>query len=151
MTHFDMLSWLDIYTFYFYKPLLFQIFAPWKFIKTEAFPYILPVLQSTATQITISINMFICFKYYTMWNQFFLIKIHVNSFFLLKYTLRYFYIQIWFKYETPFSFFLIEPWTTEKNIFIEKMVFFCRIYKNYWITYCTQVVLYVRLTRQHFF
>ena len=34
MTHSDTLYRLDNSTFYFYKPLLFQIFAPWKFIKT---------------------------------------------------------------------------------------------------------------------
>ena len=34
-------------------------------------------LQSTATQIIISINMFICVKYYIVWNQFF-IKIYVK-------------------------------------------------------------------------
>ena len=33
MTHSGMYR-LDISTFYFYEPLLFQIFVPWKFIKT---------------------------------------------------------------------------------------------------------------------
>ena len=34
MTHSDTLYRLDISTFYFYKPLLFQIIVLWKFIKT---------------------------------------------------------------------------------------------------------------------
>ena len=34
MTHSDVLYRLDISTFYFYKPLPFQIFVTWKFIKT---------------------------------------------------------------------------------------------------------------------
>ena len=61
---------LDISTFCFYESLLFQIFFLWKFIKTSVFPCLLSLLQSTATQITFSINIFICFKYYTVWNQF---------------------------------------------------------------------------------
>ena len=56
---------------YFHEPLLFQIFVSWKFIKTWAFSCLLSLLQLTATQITISINIFICFKYYTVRNQFF--------------------------------------------------------------------------------
>ena len=34
MAHSDMLCQLDISTFCFYESLLFQIFVPWKFIKT---------------------------------------------------------------------------------------------------------------------
>ena len=34
MTHTGMLYQLDISTFYLYKPLPFQIFVPWKFVKT---------------------------------------------------------------------------------------------------------------------
>ena len=60
---------LYIYMFYFYESLLFQISIPWKFIKTWASSCLLSLLQSTATQITISINVFICFKY-AVWNQF---------------------------------------------------------------------------------
>ena len=59
-----MLYRLDISTFYFHQPLLFQIFFPWKLKK------LLSLLQPTAKQITISINKFICFKYYIVWNQF---------------------------------------------------------------------------------
>ena len=33
MTHSGMLYLQDISTFYFYEPLLFQLFAPWKFRK----------------------------------------------------------------------------------------------------------------------
>ena len=64
MTHSDMLYRLDISPFYFYEPLLLQIFVPWKFIRTEAFPCLRSLLQSTATQIIISINIFICFIVY---------------------------------------------------------------------------------------
>ena len=39
-----------------------------------AFSCQLSLLQSTATQITISINIFIYFKYYAVWNQVFLLK-----------------------------------------------------------------------------
>ena len=34
MKHYDMLCRMDISTFYFYELLLFQIFVPWKLIKT---------------------------------------------------------------------------------------------------------------------
>ena len=75
MTHSDMFYRLDISTFYFYESLLLQIFFPWKYIKTSliktGFPCLLSLLQSTAMHITISINIFICFKYYALWNQFF--------------------------------------------------------------------------------
>ena len=69
-SHSGMLYRLKIFTFYFYEPLLFKISFPWKFIKTWAFPCLLPLLQSTDTQIIFSINTFTCFKYYTVWNQF---------------------------------------------------------------------------------
>ena len=59
MTHSGMLYRLDISTFYFYEPLLFEIFVPWKFMKTEDFPCLLKLLQLTATQITISITIFV--------------------------------------------------------------------------------------------
>ena len=54
-----MLYRLDISTFYFYEPLLFQIFVPLKFVQTWAFPCLLALLQSTAAQITISINFYL--------------------------------------------------------------------------------------------
>ena len=57
---------LDTFTFYFAEPLLLQIFFSWKFIKTQDFLCLLPLLRSTATQITISTNMFLSFKYYTV-------------------------------------------------------------------------------------
>ena len=90
MIHSGLLYRLDISTFRFYEPLLFQIFFPWKFINIYSFPCLPSLLQPTAKQITISINIFICFKYYTAWNQFF-IKIHV----------KVCYIQVWFKREIP--------------------------------------------------
>ena len=106
MIHSDMLYRLDISTFYFYAPLLFQIFVP----------CLLSLLQSTTTQIAIPVNIFICFKYYS-----------TKSVFLVKHTLRFwprfFYIQIWFKCETPLLFFLIRTMVYKKKLFIEKNSF----------------------------
>ena len=76
MTHSGMLCRLDISSFCFYEPLLFQIFVPWKFTKTEAFPCPLLLLQSTTTQITISMNIFIC---YIQFKSVFLLKYMVKS------------------------------------------------------------------------
>ena len=45
MTHSGMLYRLDISTFCFYKPSLFQIFVPWKFIQNLAFPCLLSLLS----------------------------------------------------------------------------------------------------------
>ena len=59
-----MLYQLAISTFD--EPLLFQIFVPLKFTKTLAFLCLLTLLQFTATAMTIAINIFICFKYYTV-------------------------------------------------------------------------------------
>ena len=51
-----------------------------------------------------------------------------------------FYIQIWFKCETPLLFCLIRTIVYRKILFIEKNSFFCwRLCKNYWITYCTHM------------
>ena len=86
MTHSDMLYRLDISTFYFYKQLLFQIFVLWKFIKTKAFPCLLSHLQSTATQITITINIFV--SNIIEYEISFFIKIHVKDLTMA------FYIQI---------------------------------------------------------
>ena len=47
MTHSDILYRLDISTLCFYEPLQFQIFASWKFIKTQVFPFQLSLLSST--------------------------------------------------------------------------------------------------------
>ena len=69
MTRSDMLYGLDISKFCSYELLLFQIFVPWKFVKPQAFPCLLLLLQSTATQITISTNIFICLKYYIALSQ----------------------------------------------------------------------------------
>ena len=66
--------------FYVIWAIAFQIFVPWNFITTLTFPCLLSLLQSTSTQITISINIIICFKYYTIWKY--------N--FLLRYMLRFF-------------------------------------------------------------
>ena len=69
MTRSGMLYRLDISKFYSYELLIFQIFVPWKFVKPQAFPCLLLLLQSTATQITISTNIFICLKYYAALSQ----------------------------------------------------------------------------------
>ena len=114
MTHSDMLYQLYIkFTCYFYEPLLFQISVPWKFIKTLAFPCLIPLLHSTATQITIPINIFICLNIMQYEISFFN-KIHV------KVLTKVFYIQIWFKYETLLLFFLIRTMVYRKKLFIEK-------------------------------
>ena len=82
MTHSDMLNQLDISAFYYYEPLLFKIFVLSRFLKTEAFPFLVSPLQSTATQIAIFINVFIYFKY-TVWNRFSYIflqkKLHIEK------------------------------------------------------------------------
>ena len=77
--HSGLLYRLNIFTFCFHEPLLFQIFVPWKSIKMWVFLCLLPLLQSRTTQITFSINILICFKY-TVRNQF-SIKIHVQDFY----------------------------------------------------------------------
>ena len=73
--------WHVVSTGYFYVLFLWAIaisdFCPWEIDKNLGFPCLLSPLQVTATQIIISINIFICFKYYTVWNQFF-IKMHVK-------------------------------------------------------------------------
>ena len=93
MAHSDMLYRLDISTFYFYEPLLFQIFISWKFIKTLALPCLIPLLpyismllQTTTTLITISINIFV--SNIIQFEISFLIKIYV------KVMTNVFYIQI---------------------------------------------------------
>ena len=63
---------------------------------------------------TISINLFIYFKYYTVWNQFF-IKIHV----------KVFYIQVWFKCEISALFFLIKTWSINKFCIIFHFLTIC--------------------------
>ena len=66
----------------------------------------------------------------------------MKSVFLSKYTLRFlprfFNIQIWFKWETPLLIFLIRTSSTEKKLY-RKSFFCCRLCKNYWITYCTDM------------
>ena len=88
MTHSGMLYRLVISTFYLYDPLLFQIFFPWKFIKSMK--CLLSLLQSAATQITISIN-----------NLFVSHIIQYKISFFIKIYVKVLYIQIWFKREAP--------------------------------------------------
>ena len=87
--------WLVVSTGYFYILFLWAIdgldFLP---LEIHKHLVLVSLLQPTSKHITISINILICFKYYTVWNQFF-IKIHV----------KVFYIQVWFKCEIPPLFF----------------------------------------------
>ena len=89
---------LNISTFYFHEPLLLQTFVPLKFIKTYSFPCLVSLLLSTATQITIFINIFV--SNIIQYEITFFIKVHVKGF----------YIEISFYCETQllfFPFFLI--------------------------------------------
>ena len=74
-THSDMLYRLDICTFHFNEPLLFQIFVSWNLYKHWLslvyyhFHHAFTVNNSADNCFFKYI--FICFKYYTFWNQFF--------------------------------------------------------------------------------
>ena len=76
--------WHVVSTGYFYVLFLWAI-AVTDFrsceIKILAFPCLLSLLQATATQITISVNIFICLKHHTVWNQFFLLFFFIFSYF----------------------------------------------------------------------
>ena len=78
--------WHILATGYFYVLWTIAIsdFRPLEIYKNLSFPCLLSLLQSTATQITISINIYIYifFKYYAVWNQFLVIKIHVKVFYI---------------------------------------------------------------------
>ena len=117
MTHSNLLYRLDISRFYLYVPLLLQIFVPWKFIK--AISCLLLLLLSTATQITISVIIFVSN----------IIKYEIN--FLLKYMLIRFFIIfiIWFKCKPPLLLFLIRTIAYRKALHRNKL-FFCRLYRN---------------------
>ena len=70
--------------FYVLWAIAFQIFVPWRFITTLIFPCLLSLLQSTSTQITISINIIICFKYYTVWKYSCLLKYMLRFFIFIR-------------------------------------------------------------------
>ena len=70
MTNYDMLYQLDISSFYFYKPFAVPDFCLLEIYKKLGLPLSAINLQSTVTQITISINIFTCFKYDTIESQF---------------------------------------------------------------------------------
>ena len=80
--------WRVVSTGNFYVLFLWAIavsdFRPLKIYKPSASTGLLLLLQSTATQITISINTFICFKYYTVWNQLFLLKYTLRCFIFVR-------------------------------------------------------------------
>ena len=111
--------WHVASTGYFFVLLLWDIavsdFRPLEICKMQALHCLLSLLLSTATQITIPINIFICFKY-SMKSVFFL-EIHV------KVWAKVFYIQICFKCETSLWFFLIRTVVYRKKNFMEKIVF----------------------------
>ena len=111
MTYSDMLHQLNISTFYFYEPFLFQIFVPWKFIKPQAFLCLLSLLQSTATQVIISVNMFqiLFVSNIIQYEITFFIKINV------KVLTKFFCIYIWFKCQTLVLFLLIRTMVYRKN------------------------------------
>ena len=118
MAYSGMLYWLDISRFYFYEPLLFQIFFLWKFIKNQVFPYLLSLLQSTAMQITISIYKYIYLfpKLYNIKSVFFSSK---------KYKLRFFIFKFDLNVKHRLYFFLMKNMVYRKN-FIAKVVL------NFW-------------------
>ena len=70
--------------FYVLWAIAFQIFVSWRFITTLTFPCLLSLLQSTSTQITISINIIICFKYYTVWKYSCLLKYMLRFFIFIR-------------------------------------------------------------------
>ena len=91
--------WYVVSTGYFYVLFLWVItikdFRPLEIYRNLGFP----LSTITFTVNSHANNHFfkcICFKYYTVWNYFFLLK-----------NVKVFYIQIWFKCETQLLFFLI--------------------------------------------
>ena len=70
--------------FYVLWAIAFQIFVPWKFITALTFPYLLSLLQSTPTQITISIKIIIYFKNYTVWKYSFFKKYMLRFFIFIR-------------------------------------------------------------------
>ena len=86
MTHSDMFYRLDISTFYFYEPLLLQIFFPWKYIKTSLYKNWLPLSTITFTVNSHAYNHF--YKYIYLFQILYTMK----SIFKLKHTLRRFLI-----------------------------------------------------------
>ena len=125
MAYSGMLYWVDISRFYFYEPLLFQIFVLWKFIKNQVFPYLLSLLQSTAMQITISI-----YKYIYLFPKLYSIK---SVFFFKKIQVKVFYIQIWFKCETPLIFFSNKKHGLQKKLYSKNSFEFLILY-YFWNT-----------------
>ena len=79
MTHCDMLYRLDISTFYFHEPLPFQIFNPWKFIKTSGL---------SPSIVTFTVNSHVG-NHFFGYIYLFQILYSMKSVFLLKYTLRF--------------------------------------------------------------
>ena len=118
MTYSGMLNWLDISTFYFYEQLLFQIFFPWKFTKTYGLPLstiAFTVNSHTDSHIYQSIYSFQIL--YSMELVFFYQNIH-----------KCFFIQIWFKSETPLLFFSNKSQGLQKQTLYRKnSFFFCRL------------------------
>ena len=81
-------------------------FCPMEIYQNVGLPLFTITFTVNSHPDSITINIFICFKYYTVWNQFFFsIKIHV----------KVFYIQIWFKCEAPLLFFKIKTMIYRKK------------------------------------
>ena len=100
--------WVAVSTGYFYVLFLWAI-AVSDCLLLGIFKNLVPPLSSiTFTVNSHAVNHFykyICFKYHTVWNYFFFIKIHV----------KVFNIQIWFKCKTPPLFFLTKAMVRKKN------------------------------------
>ena len=88
MTHSDMFYRLNISTFHFYEPLLFQIFVPWKFIKPSLYKNCLPLSAIAFTVNSHADNHF--YKYLYLFHVLYGMKLV----FLLKCTLRFLYLNL---------------------------------------------------------
>ena len=128
--------WHVVSTGYFYVLFLWAIAASdyraLEIYKNLGLP--LSLLQQTATQITISVNIFV--SNIIQYEISFFIKIHV------KVLTKVFYIQIWFKCETQLLFFLIRTMVYRKKIFTEKNSIFA-------VDYVEIIELHIVHTRRH--
>ena len=113
-----MLYRLDISTFNFYEPLLFQIFVPWKFIKNKS-------LGLPLSTITFTVNSHVD-NYSYKYIYFIQIQYKISFFIKIAFKIlnKVFYIQIWFKCGTPLLVFLIRTMVCRQKLFIEKNTFF---------------------------
>ena len=87
-----MLYRLDISTFYFYEPLLFQMLVPWKFVKTSVF------LSLSTITFTVNSHVNNYFDKYVYLLQIYCMK----AVFLLKYTLMFFTALIFYSFSVDY-------------------------------------------------